>query len=117
MERIIAGVCDAHGATYAFRYTHGYPTTVNSEEETANAAVAARYVAGEDNVLTDIAPIMGSEDFAFMLQKNPGSYILIGNGDGEGSCMVHNPGYDFNDNILTLGARYWSRLVETQLPK
>ena len=117
MESIVAGVCDAHGATYSFRYTHGYPATVNAEEETANAAAAAKDVASEDNVLTDIAPIMGSEDFAFMLQEKPGSYILIGNGDGVGSCMVHNPGYDFNDDILTLGARYWSRLVETQLSK
>ncbi len=117
MERIIAGVCDAHGVTYAFRYTHGYPATVNSEEETANAAAAAKLVAGEDNVATDIAPIMGSEDFAFMLQEKPGSYILIGNGDGEGSCMVHNPGYDFNDEALPLGATYWSKLAETLLPK
>ena len=73
----------------------------------------------EDDVLTDIVPVMGSEDFAFMLQEKPGSYIFIGNGDGDGasSCMVHNAGYDFNDDILTLGARYWSRLVETQLAK
>jgi hippurate hydrolase len=119
MERIVAGICDAHGATYSFRYTYGYPATVNSEEETAYAAAAAKDVTSEDDVLTDIVPVMGSEDFAFMLQEKPGSYIFIGNGDGDGasSCMVHNAGYDFNDDILTLGARYWSRLVETQLAK
>ncbi len=117
MERIVSGICEAHGARYDFTYTRGYPPTVNAEEETAYAAAAAADVVGEDNVQTDIAPVMGSEDFAYMLEKKPGSYIFIGNGTGEGSCMVHNPGYDFNDEILTIGARYWSRLVETQLPK
>ncbi len=117
MESIVTGICDAHGATYSFRYSRGYPATVNAEEETANAAAAAIDVTGEDSVLTEIAPVMGSEDFAFMLQEKPGCYIFIGNGKGEGSCMVHNAGYDFNDDILTLGARYWSRLVETQLSK
>ena len=62
-------------------------------------------------------PLMGSEDFSFMLQKKPGCYLFIGNGDGEGSCMIHNPGYDFNDAILPLGASYWARLAETVLPK
>ena len=117
MERIVSGICEAHGARYDFTYTRGYPPTVNAEEETANAAAAAADVVGEDNVQTDIAPVMGSEDFSYMLEKKPGSYIFIGNGDGEGSCMVHNPGYDFNDEVLTIGARDWSRLVETQPPK
>ncbi len=117
MERIVSGICEAHGARYDFTYTRGYPPTVNAEEETAFAAAAAADVVGKDNVQTDIAPVMGSEDFSYMLEKKSGSYIFIGNGSGEGSCMVHNPGYDFNDDILTLGARYWSRLVETQLPK
>ncbi|MCH8184161.1 MAG: amidohydrolase [Proteobacteria bacterium] len=117
MERIVSGICEAHGARYDFTYTRGYPPTVNAEEETANAAAAAADVVGKENVQTDIAPVMGSEDFSYMLEKKPGSYIFIGNGDGEGSCMVHNPGYDFNDEVLTIGARYWSRLVETQLPK
>ncbi len=58
---------------------------------------------------------MGSEDFAFMLQKRPGCYLFIGNGDGEGSCMVHNAGYDFNDEILTQGVRYWVELAEERL--
>ncbi len=119
MKKIVAGICEAHGATYSFDHQAGYPATVNAEEETAFAAAAARDVTSDADVLTDINPVMGSEDFAFMLQEKPGSYIFIGNGDGDGasSCMVHNPGYDFNDSILTLGARYWSRLVEMQLPK
>ena len=57
-------------------------------------------------------PSMGSEDFAYMLQEKPGSYIWIGNGDGEGSCMIHNPGYDFNDKVLPIGATYWVELAE-----
>ena len=57
-------------------------------------------------------PSMGSEDFAYMLQEKPGSYIWIGNGDGEGSCMIHNPGYDFNDTVLPIGATYWVELAE-----
>lgn len=117
MERVVSGICDAHGAHYDFTYTRGYPPTVNAEEETENAAAAAIDVVGADNVQTDIAPVMGSEDFAYMLQEKPGCYIFIGNGDGEGTCMVHNPGYDFNDEVLPIGARYWSRLVETQLAK
>ena len=60
---------------------------------------------------------MGSEDFAYMLQAKPGSYIWIGNGDGDGSCMVHNPGYDFNDEILPIGASYWVQLVNNILPR
>jgi hippurate hydrolase len=58
---------------------------------------------------------MGAEDFAFMLQAKPGAYVWIGNGPGEGGCMLHNPGYDFNDAILPLGATYWVRLAETFL--
>ena len=60
---------------------------------------------------------MGSEDFSFMLAVKPGCYIWLGNGDGEGGSVLHNPGYDFNDEILPIGASYWARLVETQLPR
>ena len=70
-----------------------------------------------ENVNRNPTPAMGSEDFAWMLLKRPGCYIWIGNGDGEGRCMVHNPGYDFNDDILPIGASYWATLVEQQLPR
>jgi hippurate hydrolase len=60
---------------------------------------------------------MGAEDFAFMLQKRPGAYVWLGNGDGAGGCMLHNPRYDFNDAILPIGASYWARLAETALAK
>jgi hippurate hydrolase len=73
-------------------------------------------VVGEEHVHLSPKPGMGSEDFAYMLQKKPGSYIWIGNGDGEGSCMVHNPGYDFNDEILPIGATYWVKMAEKILP-
>jgi len=74
-------------------------------------AVAAELV-GRDNVLTDLQPTMGAEDFSFMLQAKPGCYVWIGNGPGEGGCMLHSPHYDFNDEIIPLGASYWVRLVE-----
>ena len=72
---------------------------------------------GSDNVHTNETPTMGSEDFAVMLQARPGCYIWIGNGAGEGGCLLHNPGYDFNDEILPLGASYWVKLVERCLPR
>ncbi|MEE8274020.1 MAG: M20/M25/M40 family metallo-hydrolase, partial [Alphaproteobacteria bacterium] len=83
------------------------------------AARAAAEVIGEDSVRVGAPAMMASEDFAFMLKERPGCYIWLGNGgDGElGGCAVHNPHYDFNDNILALGASYWARLVETVQPK
>ncbi len=94
----------------------GYPVTVNSPSETASAIRAATAVAGEHCVNTAPTPSMGAEDFAFMLQQKPGCYIWIGNGSSEGSCLLHNPNYDFNDEILPLGAAYWVKLVENELP-
>lgn len=116
MGRIISGIAAAHGATFDFDYRRGYPPTINTEEEVAASAAAAIDVAGAGNVDTDTPPLMGSEDFAFMLQERPGSYIFIGNGNREGTCMVHNPGYDFNDEIIIAGVSYWTRLVERGLP-
>lgn len=80
-------------------------------------AAAAREVLGADNVNDACDPILASEDFGFMLQAKPGCYLLLGNGgDGPGGCGLHSPGYDFNDDILPLGAALWVRLVEAQLP-
>jgi hippurate hydrolase len=84
--------------------------------ESEIAGQVASEIVGSERVNLNPRPAMGSEDFAFMLMEKPGSYIWIGNGDGEGSCMVHNPGYDFNDDILALGATYWVRMVENILP-
>jgi len=94
----------------------GYPVTVNSPDETASAIRAAIEVAGADCVNTAPTPSMGAEDFAFMLQQKPGCYIWIGNGSSQGNCLLHNPNYDFNDEILPLGAAYWVKLVENELP-
>lgn len=93
----------------------GYPVTLNSPEETTSAIRAATAVAGIDCVNLTPTPSMGAEDFAFMLQQKPGCYIWIGNGSSEGGCLLHNPHYDFNDEILPLGATYWARLVENEL--
>ena len=111
MGQIVAGVCDALGAESEFRYERRYPATVNTEQESRWAAEVAGQVVGPDKVVRDPAPHMGSEDFAFMLRERPGSYIWIGNGTD--AAGVHNSRYDFNDEILPIGASYWARLVET----
>jgi len=116
MRRIAEGVAAAHNARVEVIYDRRYPPTVNTAEETERAAAAAAVVVGEGNVRRDLQPIMGAEDFAWMLQAKPGCYVWIGNGEGEhGGCMVHNPNYDFNDEILPIGASYWSKLVEQEL--
>lgn len=122
MERLIRvsdGVCKAFGVRGEVRFNPenpGYPVTLNSPEETAIAAYVAAQIAGAEHVNLAPAPCMGSEDFAFMLQQKPGCYILIGNGPSAGSCLLHNPHYDFNDEILPIGAAYWVKLVKTLLP-
>ena len=116
MGKIAAEICKAFDATCEFHYERRYPPTVNSEVEAALAGQVAIGIVGAEKVNLKPKPAMGSEDFAYMLQEKPGAYIWIGNGDGEGSCMVHNPGYDFNDEILTLGATWWVRMAETSLP-
>jgi len=115
MRRIIDGVATAFGAKVEFDYLRCYPPTINHAAETAIAAQVAADVVGADRVNTNTPPVMGAEDFSFMLEQVPGCYLFIGNGAGEGACMVHNPNYDFNDEILPLGASYFSRLVEKVL--
>jgi amidohydrolase len=112
MRQISESICKAYGADCEFHYEHRYPATINSEEEANLAGQVAQEIVGEQRVNLSPKPGMGSEDFAYMLQEKPGSYIWIGNGDGEGSCMIHNPGYDFNDEILPIGATYWVKMAE-----
>jgi len=112
MRQISESICKAYGADCEFHYEHRYPATINSEEEANLAGQVAQGIVGEERVNLSPKPGMGSEDFAYMLQEKPGSYIWIGNGDGEGSCMIHNPGYDFNDEILPIGATYWVKMAE-----
>ncbi|MGI9500173.1 MAG: M20 aminoacylase family protein [Geminicoccaceae bacterium] len=106
----------AHQMEAEVDFRRGYPPTVNSEAETALAADAAAEIAGEGKVDRDTPPVMGGEDFAYMLEKKPGSYIFIGNGGDETAPTLHNPGYDFNDETLPHGASYWARLVERLMP-
>jgi metal-dependent amidase/aminoacylase/carboxypeptidase family protein len=115
MGQICAGIAQTHGAKIELDYRRGYPGVVNTATETAAAVAAAASLVGDEQVNTDIKPAMGSEDFAFMLQKRPGAYIGIGAGEGENDPPVHNPYYDFNDAILPLGAAYWVALVKQQL--
>ena len=96
-------------------YLRDYPVLVNSKVETDIARAVALELLGPQQVTLQGPAMTGSEDFAFMLERCPGSYLLIGNGDGAGSCVVHNPGYDFNDEILPTGAAFWSLLVQRYL--
>ncbi len=113
MRRIAKGIAEAHGAGIEVTYERRYPPTVNTARETEFAADAASSVVGGDSLLRDLPPVMGAEDFGWMLKEKPGCYIWLGNGGG---APVHNPNYDFNDEVLAVGASYWSELVETLLP-
>ncbi len=116
MSQIASDICRAYGASCEFVYERRYPPTVNSESEAQFAGQVAVDLVGEDRVNLNPKSAMGSEDFAFMLQEKAGAYIWIGNGDGEGSCAVHNPGYDFNDDVLPIGASWWVNMAERTLP-
>ncbi len=121
LERRLAEVADgiarAGGCEAISRYHRRYPALVNAVEQTSVAIEAAALTVGRDKVNPNVAPLAGAEDFAFMLEKKPGAYIMIGNGGtGEGGCQnVHSPLYDFNDEILTTGAAYWVNLVQLEL--
>ena len=122
MREIAEHTAAAFGATCEFEFRRNYPPTVNHAAETAFAQGVMASVVGAENVLAQ-EPTMGAEDFAYMLQAMPGCYCFIGNGDGAhraaghglGPCMLHNPNYDFNDELIPLGATYWVRLAEAWL--
>ena len=116
MERIVSGICAAHGASYEFSYRRNFIPTINAPKEAGIATKVASMVVGAENVVGDSRPVMTSEDFGYMLQARPGAYLLLGNGEeGVGGCSLHNPAYDFNDDILSIGADFWVTLVTTQL--
>jgi amidohydrolase len=122
MQQIAENICAAFGATCEFEFVRNYPPTVNHPAETAFARRVMAGIVGADNVRPQ-EPTMGAEDFAYMLQARPGAYCFIGNGDGAhrdighggGPCTIHNPSYDFNDELIPLGATYWVRLAEDWL--
>jgi amidohydrolase len=124
MKTIAEHVAAAHDAQCEFEFRRNYPATVNSVAEAEFARKVMVSIVGEENVLVQ-EPTMGAEDFAFMLQAKPGAYCFIANGDGShrefghgaGPCMLHNPSYDFNDDLIPLGATYWVRLAEEWLAK
>jgi hippurate hydrolase len=111
LREICAGIGAAYGVEIKVRYERRYPPLVNAARETEICAAVMQAMVGAENVLA-VPPTMGSEDFAFMLQAKAGCYVFIGNGPGKGGCMLHNPNYDFNDQILPLGTSYWAKLVE-----
>jgi amidohydrolase len=116
IDEVARGVAAAHEVTASVTYMRGYPATVNSEAEAELAADAAADVAGEDRVDRAVAPVMGAEDFAYMLEQKAGAYIFMGGGGDDDAPMLHSPDYDFNDEALAYGASYWARLVERLLP-
>ncbi|NBP74132.1 MAG: M20/M25/M40 family metallo-hydrolase, partial [Alphaproteobacteria bacterium] len=115
IRRIANGVAKTFDVKADVHYERRYPPTINDAAETDVTAAVARKIAGDERVFLDKDPMMGAEDFAFMLNEKPGAYMWIGNGPREGGCMLHNPNYDFNDEVLPLGASYWAELVETRL--
>ncbi|MBI1905148.1 MAG: amidohydrolase [Rhodocyclales bacterium] len=119
IEQRLKALCDGIAATYGvrveFTYRRGYPPTVNTSREAALCAEVAARVSG-GKVVTDARPTMGAEDFAFFLQEKPGCYVWLGNGPGDNGCMLHNPHYDFNDEVIPVGGAYWVELVKRLLP-
>jgi len=113
MREVVENVAAALGGTAELDYHYGYPVTFNHAEQTEKAAAIAREVAGEAAVKTDVPPLMGGEDFSFMLLERPGAFIFAGNGDSAG---LHTPQYDFNDDLIPAGSSYWVKLVETLSP-
>ena len=118
MLRVAEGVCQAFGANCELNYMLGYPATVNSVPETDISAKAVVDLLGEDNIIRNPTPSMASEDFSYMLEKRPGCYVWLGIGSKEGVSteLLHSSRYDFNDDVLTIGASYWVKLVENELP-
>jgi hippurate hydrolase len=110
LHAITHGICEAHGAEAHIKWHRGYPVTVNHADETMIAADAAEQITGQGTVPTDIKPMMGGEDFSYMLNARPGAMIMIGNGDSAG---LHHPEYDFNDQIIPAGISFWAKLAET----
>ena len=116
LTEIVTGVAGALGARVEIEYRRGYPATVNTEREAEFAARVGARIFGPANVIRDADPTMGGEDFSYMLLERPGAYVWLGQGGGPLGCALHNPGYDFNDEVIPLGAGYLAALVEEALP-
>ena len=124
MRDVASHTAAAFGAEVEFNFKRNYPPLINHAPETAFAVGVMQKIVGVDHVDAAVEPTMGSEDFAFMLQHKPGCYVFLGNGDGGhrdaghglGPCNLHNPSYDFNDDLLPIGATYWIELAQAALP-
>ena len=124
MKEVAQGISASYGTTCDFEFVRNYPPTINHPKEAEFARSVLTKIVGADNVMAQ-EQVMGAEDFAYMLQAKPGCYVFIANGDGShremghgaGPCMLHNPSYDFNDDLIPLGATYWVRLAEEWLVK
>jgi amidohydrolase len=115
LARLVEAVAMGFGATASLTYQRSYPATVNAEREAGFAADVAAGLVGDERVVRQLPPSMGAEDFSFMLQVKPGAYLRLGQG-GPGACFLHNSRYDFNDDVLPLGAALYASLVEQSLP-
>jgi len=113
LHEVVEGTARLYGARAKLTYSRDYPVTRNHPEQAAFAAGVAEQIAGKEGVDTSLVPVMGGEDFSFMLEARPGAFIFVGNGDSAG---LHHPSYDFNDSIIPAGTSYWVRLVETAMP-
>jgi len=113
METLVEHTAKAMDATASFDYHYGYPVSVNAEKQTDFAAAVATKVSGPANVDANVAPVMGAEDFSYMLEARPGAFIFMGNGD---TALLHHPDYDFNDEAIPHGCSYWVQLVEEAMP-
>jgi hippurate hydrolase len=112
ITELAQGQAASFGAQAHIDYQHCHPVLINHPDETAFAREVARDWLGEGQLINDLRPFTASEDFAFILEKCPGSYLVIGNGQGDSGCLLHNPAYDFNDACLPIGASYWVKLAE-----
>ncbi len=112
IREVVEGTAKLHGAKAVLKYKRSYPVTRNHPDQTDFAASVAREVVGDTKVDTNVNPVMGAEDFSFMLNARPGAFIFVGNGDSAG---LHHPAYDFNDGIIPVGSSYWVRLAEKAL--
>jgi hippurate hydrolase len=115
LRRICQGIELAHGVAIDVDYQRGYPPTINDAQAAALCREVALQVGGGEQALRPAKPSMGAEDFAYLAGVVPGCYVWLGNGPGEGGCMLHSPHYDFNDAIIPMGIRYWVRLAERAL--
>lgn len=116
IREIAAGVAASLGASAEVEYIRCIPATVNSQREAHFAARVGERIFGLENVVREFDPTMGGEDFSYMLQARPGAYVLLGQGGEPGGCYLHNPSYDFNDDVIPLGAGYLAALAEDALP-